>query len=260
MDKKLLYIFIEGDTEENVIKDFLKPFWEKRFSKCVVIRYKGSGRLKNNYARDAKKRLNNGDAVLVLLDLKNDPFGVWRDKTEDPAEAFVYLQQRLLDGIPGSMHSEYFGAFPVIVEVETWLLADLAMQNPSVKHKYPAPETVPNPVEVLKKYRDYKHYAKGEQAVHFFKRANPLRIYADRCPHFVRLADWLSQGIPTQKLFEPTPQELERQQRLSVLTDKYNELTLKIKASLKHGETDGAKLLRLERAQVDREISTLYQP
>lgn len=255
MAEKTLYIFVEGETEKAVVKDFLKPFWQKRFTKCQIWQYKGSGELKDKYIRDCEKLVEKGYAVLILLDAKNDPFDIWKYQTQDPTEAFNLLRNRLRDRISFLVSEEELGIFPVVIEIETWLLADLAARNPNMKSKYPTPETVKNPEEILK---DTEDYTKGERAKSFFKVADAQRVYQDNCPHFVLLADWLAGEPTSEKPFEPTQQDVERQATVTRLNAEYAELTRKIERSLKQGENAGARLLRLERKKIEQQINELY--
>ena len=52
-----LYIFCEGETEEEVLKQFLNPYWRVRFSHCDVIRFQGAGDLKQQLASEAHHKI-----------------------------------------------------------------------------------------------------------------------------------------------------------------------------------------------------------
>ena len=125
-----LYIFCEGHTEEAVLKNFLRPYWSKRFLDCEVIRYDGAGDLKVNFAADATRELRTEPdaAVLCLVDLYEEPFGVYDKKRMSIEKGFDTVRRQLQGRIDPELWPR-FGAFPVVMEPETWLLADEQIQR-----------------------------------------------------------------------------------------------------------------------------------
>lgn len=190
MADRILYIFCEGETELAILKGFLQPYWSVRFTQCEVIRYDGAGDLKNRFSQDAQQELRDDStcSVLCLLDLYEEPFGVYRRGQMAHEDGFVQVRNQLLGQIKPDYHPR-FGAFPVVMELETWLLADPHIQEKYLERPYPAPEAVEHPAEEIRKCRpSYKKLIDGKR---LFGQASAKRVYEDNCPHFKMMIDWL---------------------------------------------------------------------
>jgi hypothetical protein len=185
-----LLILCEGDTEQEVLTHFLRPFWEKRFDSANVLNYRGNGGLKNNFARDTHRELNKAPelSILCLVDLYEEPFGLFRGKMTR-AEGFEAVRAYIYSLVDSRFHHR-FGAFPIVMEIETWLLADEKAMAKYGGQSDPNPEMVEHPAERLKKLRpNYNNRINGKNLFGF---ASAKRVYDDNCAHFRLLADWLT--------------------------------------------------------------------
>jgi hypothetical protein len=223
-----LVILCEGYTEEKVLKDFLSPYCPE-FSRIDVLNVAGSGNLKQEFKPLAELELDSDSEAIVfcLIDLLEIPFTFpkYVDAAPDPYhERFVFIQRFMRDKIKESMRDRFF-AFPVIMELETWLLADeqalndyfhSKTSNPIIRpHE---PESILKPTEelgnLIRRFRPNEYgYKKTIHGPNIFKLASARRVYDDNCPHFVLLikklmdiqgllADSLPQfSIPNESLY-----------------------------------------------------------
>lgn len=262
MADSTLYMLVEGQTEKAIMEDFLRPYWEKRFNKCYISNLKGGGNVKASYPNQTKIALSKPDqAVLILIDLKNNPFGIITSASTN-AEDYEQIRKIMYASL-GMEESARLGIFPVVVEPETWLLADPTIQNkyqlkPAV---YAYPENQDDADATVKQY--IRYYNKGESAKKYFEQANAVDVYEDNCPHFCKLVDWLQFGTsPTD------PPDAENQQQQSVdaaknyqtqvLQAKYEDLTQRFEKNLKRGQTAAAGILLTERNFVEQQINELW--
>src|SRR5579859_4117866 len=120
-----LLILCEGDLEQGILKQFLKPYWEQRFDTVEVINYRGNGGLKSNFALDTERQLKQEpeSSVLCLVDLHEEPFNLYNRGKMSPEVGFQTIQEFMRTHIEIQFHHR-FGAFPIVMEIETWLLAD----------------------------------------------------------------------------------------------------------------------------------------
>jgi hypothetical protein len=124
-----------------------------------------------------------------------DPFGIhklYKKGTITLEECYQRIQQQLTRQINSQYHAR-FGAFPVVMELETWALADPNVQT-SLGATFLAPETEPHPAQTLNNLykKRNSNYRKVLNGVALFNKANAQRVYDDNCPHFKQLADWLT--------------------------------------------------------------------
>ena len=190
MSDNMLYIFCEGHTELATLKHFLRPYWSQRFQDCEVRKYDGAPDLMMRFASDAQQEFRTGQNIFVLclLDLYKEPFGVYQKNTMTHAEGFEAVQKQLIGQI-GIDFQHRFGGFPVVMELETWLLADWKIQQQEINRSYSNPEEIEHPAEELKRWRsDYNKRIHGNN---LFQKASAVRVYDDNCPRFKLLIDWL---------------------------------------------------------------------
>jgi hypothetical protein len=213
-----LLILCEGDLEQRVLEAFFIAYWQSRFRTVEVQKYAGNGDLKINYKADTQTQLKTEPAssVLCLVDLYQEPFGVYTSSM-NVQQGFLAVQQWLYNAIPQHYHAR-FGGFPVVMETETWLLADPQIQQ-KLGQSFPDPENVYHPAGELEKiYRAKKQqYDKIIDGVTLFRQASAKRIYDDNCPHFKQLLDWLT----TPPSILPSPQSSAVQQWEQELEQKY---------------------------------------
>lgn len=256
MSYRTLFILVEGETEFAIVKRFLQPYWEQRFKRCEVINYKGSGNLKAKYVERVRKILSQPDqAALVLIDIKNDPYDI-QNKAVSLIDAYQRIRHIMYAGL-GLEEHDRLGIFPVVVEVETWLLADPTIQQEYLKKEITHPEHEPNPELEIKRLA--KYYKKGLSAKKYFDKASALDVYNDNCPHFVYLANWLSGKPFVKPEVEPDiASEIEEiKERAQVLQMRYEELNQKIEANLKRGQTAAAGLQKAEQEYIKQQINKL---
>ena len=208
-----LHILVEGHTEERVIKQFLSDYWKERFEDCIVI-YSGSGNggLIKNYSSEAKMVFQDfkHDVVLVLIDLYEEPTGLYDSNEMTHDEGFQRLKERLESSM-SEIYRNRFGGFPVVMEIETWLLADEEVCKRLGVRPFPAPESIEHPVSILKQV-DLQYEKGGEHCQKLFSIAKAKRIYESAtCPHFNQLIDWLI--TPPSKSYQPDSIETKRVNR-----------------------------------------------
>lgn len=206
MPEGTLLILCEGDLENAVIKQFLQIYWSQRFSHCEVVNYGGAGNLKTKFASDAFHELTADPqaSVLCLIDLYEEPFAVYDKAKMSPTEGFIALREVLLARMPAKFHPR-FGAFPVVMEPETWLLADSTLQSGKIGKRYSEPENIDHPTAELE--RRLSRYKKLIDGTNLFARASAKRVYEDNCPHFIKLVDWLITPPPPPQTY---PEELKK--------------------------------------------------
>ncbi|MFZ4814881.1 MAG: DUF4276 family protein [Phototrophicaceae bacterium] len=209
-----LFILCEGETESEVVKQFLYPYWSQHFDRTDLRQYSGAGELKTHFKKESEDylRQNPEGGVLCLLDLYEEPFRVYDKAKHSHAEGFQQLKALLEAQIDQKLRHR-FGAFPVVMEIETWLLADPKIQNDVLKNEWRSPETVEHPAQVIN-----GHYRKGLGKLtnnrQLFPQASAKRVYDDNCPHFKLMIDWLVNPFPIPVLTsvkEPSPSQLHQQ-------------------------------------------------
>lgn len=268
-----LVIFCEGDTEATVLKKgfgFLDEYVQ-RFSTVIIRNYRGSGNFKTSFVVDAKEELQNSPETFVfgLIDLLNSPINKFPPRVENAADPYkaeaAFIKKYFEDQLDDESRTRCF-VFPVVMEIETWLLADEEAMGILAESPHPVPEEVREPVQYMKslwkKVRD-SGYVKPNSSVELFKRAKATRIYADNCPHFNAIIDKLRelQGEatePQRPLFEV------RNQQYIEIYNKIMELDLqihhlldeKILVSLAQSEQDARWK---EATQLDEQIKALRQ-
>lgn len=251
MPDKLLYIFCEGHTEEAVLKHFLRDYWSQRFVDCEVIRYDGAGDLKVNFAVDATREFKGEPeaSVLCLVDLYEEPFGVYDKSNMSREEGFDAVRKQLTGQIKPEYHHR-FGAFPVVMELETWLLADPQIQS-HINTLYPAPETIEHPAQELKNWKS--NYNKRIHGKDLFNRVNARRVYEDNCPHFKLLIDWIitEPEKPDPQVLKSLHQWEAHQQALITRRD---EAQRKSQQALEQGALEEAIQWDEQVRQLEREI------
>jgi len=189
-----LVILCEGVTEKRVLQSFLRPYWQVRFRTVEIQSYDGNHDLRVNFKRDAERQLAEDPetSVLCLVDLFQEPFGLYQPANMTVEEGFKLVRDRMYREVNSRFHLR-FGAFPVVMEIETWLLADPVVQQ-RLGETTVHPEKIDHPYGHLEKiYRSKKdRYGKIVNGVTLFGVATAARVYADECPHFNQLVDWIA--------------------------------------------------------------------
>jgi hypothetical protein len=206
-----LVILCEGDTEKRVLKDFLAPYVHG-FQRVTISNMAGSSRLVQEFKGRAELELQDDPEAVVfcLIDLLEAPFAFPRavEQDADPQNArCTYIQRYMRKQIAPALRNR-FHVFPVVMELETWLLADVEALRSYFRTNdiagQTAPERVQQPAAELKSL--HHRFGKGDyvktidgQAL--FNHASAERVYNDQCPHFEELVNALLQlqGIPATK-------------------------------------------------------------
>jgi hypothetical protein len=200
-----LLILCEGKTEGEVLEEFLKPFWSARFQSVEIQHYTGNGQLGARLKADAELQLRTeADSwVLCLVDLYKEPFRVYNRQRMSIEEGFAAVRKELYLRVDAQYHAR-FGGFPVVMELETWLLADQHIQQ-RMGSTFTQPENILHPVRELEKWYESrrKAYKKLTSGQLLFREASAERVYADNCPHFNQMADWLRNPPPHLPDYDP---------------------------------------------------------
>ena len=181
-----LTILCEGDTEERVLKDFLQPYCTE-FESVQVISSKGASKLKGEFKDIAELTLKSDEEAIVicLIDLYEAPFSYPKrvQESSDPLIAqYNYIKKYMEEKIAEPLQERFY-AFPVVMELETWLLADVDNLNTFCRTQnikpYPEPETIEHPVKELKdlsrRYRN-REYSKVIDGQELFKRIDAKTV------------------------------------------------------------------------------------
>ncbi len=188
-----LLILCEGKTEKYILESFLRPYWQVRFRSVEVQSYDSNQELRKNFKADAERQLTQelDSCVLCVFDLYQEPFGLYEPDHLTPAEGYTLIREQMYLQINTKFHPR-FGAFPVVMEVETWLLADPVIQQ-LLSETINFPETIFHPYSFLRENyaRRNNNYNKITTGALLFSQAAAQRVYEDNCPHFNHLIEWL---------------------------------------------------------------------
>lgn len=247
----ILYIFCEGHTEESVLRSALHSYWSIRFNDCDVIRFSGAGDLKARFSNEAMNIFYTepNASILCLVDLYQEPFGVYDQSKMSVNEGFNKLKAKMYNSIDPRFHYR-FGAFPVVMEIETWILADYQIQKKLGKY-YQYPETIDHPSMELKKWR--VNYNKKVDGLTLFREISLKRVYEDSCPHFVLLIDWIT-NEPEKPLSEHSKQRQKLDKLLEVLIQKHTEAINNCDKSLQNNDVEQAIYWDNKRQDYEKEI------
>ncbi len=273
-----LVILCEGDTEKRVLKEFLAPYCST-FSRIDVLNSRGSGNLKQAFYPLAELELDDDpDAVVFcLIDLLEVPysFPTETNNSPDPNHAkFMFIQGIMRHRVKESVRERFF-VFPVVMELETWLLADdqalmTYFHPPASAHniRYYEPESISRPSDELsnlvRRFRTKEDgYKKTTHGPNIFRVASAQRVYADNCPHFKLLIDQLQrvQGLKTDESPPVLIPHHELYQKLEDIEEQYNSLWEKIEEQGDLTDQDCVQIDFLERekeriaAEIVREYS-----
>lgn len=235
---KRLTILVEGFVEEEVVKPFLKLYWEETFGDVDVIRFDGAPDLKTRFVSISSKRLREGDFVLCLVDVFEEPFRVCKPNMT-PEEQFdrvqAWIHEEVVRNIAPQLY-ERFAAFPVVMEIETWLLADADLWKEDERTS--EPETIRHPVARLQRIfkAKNKRYDKKTDGISLFKKASVVRVFEDNCPHFKKLIEWIKNPVP----LITTPEQLALDQSIQEEYQKKMALENDLRRQLERFQGDDA--------------------
>ena len=184
---KRIYILCEGDTEENAIKYFIRPQWDKMGElKSVAL---DSKTIKpKDIHKQTKQLIENGDcdAVFLLFDLYGFPQEL---KGLDYKEKQEYIVQKLKTE---SNYHDLFFPHLAVHEIEAWVLADGDTLTAYFRNKISGENNAEeknfqnNPSKRLNDlFNKYKHtrYYKNSDSSALFRKLNFTSVY-NNCPYF----------------------------------------------------------------------------
>lgn len=197
-------LFVEGDTEKKVLKEFLKRRLDPQLNKPVgikVVLLKGW----QNYVKDIAKKVElhlSGQtgadviAAIGLLDLYGPTF--YPPAKTDTEAKRAWAKEHLETVVTSNRFRQHFA----VHEVEAWLLAAPAGLPDEVANALPGrcsrPESV-NFEEPPSKLLDRlyyeklkKHYKKITDGTNLFRKLDPEVVCA-KCPHLKALLDEMLQ-------------------------------------------------------------------
>jgi hypothetical protein len=209
-----LVILCEGFTEKRVLKAFLEPYCRgfKRVDCIIPPGQAGASRLKQEFKRLAETELQSdaNAVVFCLIDLLQGPF-TYPKTVENDAEPHLaraaYVKRFMEESTHSTVRSHFF-AFPIVMELETWLLADSEALNKFFRTSdiagWHSPEMVARPSDELKSLMNRFRSADYEKTLHgerLFQLTHAKHVYEDNCPHFEVIVNKLLelQGIEQSK-------------------------------------------------------------
>jgi hypothetical protein len=212
-----LIILCEDRYGADILPKFLAPYLIG-FQHVEAISFKGCGNVVNEMADEATYWLTQDSAnvVLGLIDLKACPLKpprAVRDSDNPTIATRDWVAHYFTNDIAESLRPRFLMC-PTVMELETWLLADLAnlpvrgIQRLDRPH---APESIKDPTADLKRHIEQasdrkKTYTKAESVKYFVSEGLAERVYADNCPSFVWMIDRLRevQGLKPKPDPQPT--------------------------------------------------------
>ncbi|MDZ4764507.1 MAG: DUF4276 family protein [Chloroflexota bacterium] len=251
-----LVIMCEGHLEKSVLKTFLNHYWKQRFDTVEVNRYNGAGDLYVRYHGDARLDLQERDtSVLCLLDLDQEPSKRYRHL---PAEqGFVALKTHMEAPLI-TQYPTRFAVFPVVWEIETWILADEKVMRDKIRREpLSLPEQTINPKAFLQQY--YRsNYKEAIDGVMLFQSMSAKRVYDDHCPYFRSLIEWLITEPPTPP--DDVKQRVDEKQRLcDKLQISIHELDKQLDQAMQESLWDKADRIEAELKKKEAEFNDCYK-
>ncbi len=214
-----LHIFCEDFYGKQILPKFLAPF-TKKFNSVQAVTYRGVDNLIQDVTDDASFTLKQDSTayVFILVDVKGFPEGYFPKeiyRTETPNQAkYQWIVQHFYKAVDHALKPRCF-VHPTMMELETWILADiqglapyLRVKNEKLKRLH-APESDDDPTKTLqtltRSVNPPKFYTKASSAL-VFNYINAQNVYDDNCPSFVRLVDDLLkiQGLKPVVAYQPS--------------------------------------------------------
>lgn len=194
-------LFVEGQTEDKALKEFLERWLNERLTTRVgikIVRFEGWPAMVHGIDRKAQRYLDDPRsgtdiiAVLALLDLYGPTF--YPADKQTASERYQWGKTYL----EGQVGRKNFRQHFAVHEVEAWLLSDPSIFPPEVaealENKYPLPEQVNfnrTPAKLLEELystRLKRSYRKPVDGKKLFEKLDPQRAY-DKCPSLKALLD-----------------------------------------------------------------------
>lgn len=195
-----LIIFVEGDTEDKVLTNFLAKWLNERLPEKLIIRtvnFKGYANLYKDAALKANMHLKGPRskelaAVVGLLDLYGPTF--FPEGMNSVDEKYRWAKQHMEDKVGSPRYRQHFA----VHELEAWLLSDPSIFSSAISSGVgkvaKAPEKVnfnQPPVKFLNNlYLEEinKTYKKVTEGNRLFAKLDP-EIVRDKCPYFKLFTD-----------------------------------------------------------------------
>lgn len=194
-------LFVEGETEQEVIGPFLKRWLDPQLQRKVgiqAVRFTGWAKLLRELPASTRRYLDDIDsgeviAVIGLMDLFGPTFTFPKD-----AQTVAERKTWAIREIESNVKSPHFRMFFAIHEIEAWLLSQPEIFPPAIRSNLPktAPEAVNSrtpPSAVLGTlYRKHlnRHYDKRTDGHHLFQNLDPAAA-REKCPALKELQDEL---------------------------------------------------------------------
>lgn len=195
-----LILFVEGDTEDKVLTDFLSKWLNDKLPEKLIIRtvnFKGYANLYKDIAQRANMHLKGPRskklvAVIGLLDLYGPKF--FPEGMNSADEKYRWAKQHMEDKVDSPRFRQHFA----VHELEAWLLSDpsifSAAISSGIENVAKAPEKV-NCNQPPAKFLDNlylkkinKKYKKVTEGNRLFAKLDP-EIVRDKCPYFKIFTD-----------------------------------------------------------------------
>ncbi len=193
-------VFVEGETEKEALRTFLKRWLDARLPSRVginMVRFEGSSHYIEGIDKKVRLDLSGkaGTEIIAgigLLDLYG--LGFYPDHVRDVKERYAWAKSHLESKVDHPRFRQHFA----VHETEAWLLAQPEIFPREVKDALPGrsshPETVnfdEPPARLLARlYRDKlgRKYKKVIDGTNLFRNLSPDRAY-EKCPYLKALLD-----------------------------------------------------------------------
>jgi hypothetical protein len=193
-----LVIVCEDSSIEAALRSFFEPIWQVS-RQIVVETTKGNGGFLKAMRAQAKRYQAEPQAfVLGLIDVRQAEgviqFPAKITESSNPTKA---KYEHMLAHYESHLPYERCRVLPVVMELETWFIADHEGLNAyfgrPIAGPITAPEAKEQPTEIIKGYfsKQRKSYLKGVHSAAILKKISAQRVYDDHCPHFRPIVDQL---------------------------------------------------------------------
>jgi len=194
-------LFVEGQTEQKGIKEFIKKWLDSRISQSVglqLVRFKGFGEFKTSLEKKAAMYLAKDDviAVISLLDLYGVSSDFYPSNKRNASERYEWGKRYFEEKVNHPNYRHFFA----VHETEAWLFGDLDNLPRNLRNNLPSSIQTPEKIDFdnppsklmgnLYRKSFNRKYNKPVHGKKLFSQMNP-EIACQKCPRFKEFLDAL---------------------------------------------------------------------